>query len=101
MLLRLFFLDGIPQYASRHQYHRCLLYTSLHLVTENHGVAFGEGRVSLRQVLELGGAFYLLDAIYLSLIHIFDKLADTSPLAYAVIFVTRCSHILNPMQSYS
>ena len=41
-----------------------VLLDSLHLVTENHGVAFGEGRVSLRQVLELGGAFYLLDAIY-------------------------------------
>ena len=30
-----------------------------------------------------------------------DKLTDTSPLAYAVIFVTRCSHICNPMQPYS
>ena len=33
-----------------------VLLDSLHLVTENHGVAFGEGRVSLRQVLELGGS---------------------------------------------
>ena len=30
-----------------------------------------------------------------------DKLTDTSPLAYAVIFVTRCSHIRNPTQPYS
>ena len=30
-----------------------------------------------------------------------DKLTDTSPLAYAAIFVTRCSHICNPMQPYS
>ena len=41
-----------------------VLLDSLHLVAEDDGVAFGEGRVSLRQVLELGGAFYLLDAIY-------------------------------------
>ena len=30
-----------------------------------------------------------------------DKLTDTSPLAYAVISLTRCSHIRNPMQPYS
>ncbi|WP_439424269.1 hypothetical protein [Segatella copri] len=29
-----------------------------------------------------------------------DKLTDTSPLAYAAIFVTRCCHIRNPMLPY-
>ena len=29
-----------------------------------------------------------------------DKLTDTSPLAYAAIFVTQCCHIRNPTQPY-
>ena len=70
-----------------------VLLDPLHLVTENHGVAFGEGRVSLRQVLELGGAFYLLDAIYkvaflLQLLYRLFGSLEIFPI-YAV-FATQC-----------